>query len=135
MKSYEKLLERAEEKISKELTVVKRFNVPKAEVLVQGNNTIIQNFSEIASYLNRDKKHLLKFLLKELAAPGEIKDNRAQILGRFTGEKIDDKIKLYVKEFVICSVCGKPDTKLIEEDGLTKIKCEACGSKRVVRKL
>jgi len=135
MDDYKKLLKRAEEKISKELTSESRFKVPEAKILVQGNHTIIQNFSEIASYLNRDKKHFLKFLLKELAARGELKDTRAELLGKFSKDKIDDKIRLYVKGFVVCSVCGKPDTKLIEEGGLTKMKCEACGSKRVVKKV
>lgn len=133
--NYEELLKRAEEKISKELNNQSRFKVPEAKVLTQGNSTIIKNFSEIASYLNRDKKHLLKFLSKELASPGELNDTVVRFIGKFDKKKIDDKINLYVKNFVICPVCGKPDTILIKEEGLMKMKCEACGSKRVVKKV
>ncbi|MCD6368122.1 MAG: translation initiation factor IF-2 subunit beta [Candidatus Aenigmarchaeota archaeon] len=132
---YKELLKRAEDKISKELSSEGRFKVPKADVLIMGNNTIIKNFVDISSYLNRDKKHLLKFLTKELAAPGEFEGGRVRFIGRFDKKKIDEKIDLYVKEFVICPVCGKPDTKLIKEDDLVKLKCEACGSKKVVKRI
>jgi len=133
--NYEELVKRAEDKISKELVAESRFKVPEPQIFIQGRNTIIKNFSEISSYLNRDPKHFLKFLLKELAAPGDIEGTRANILGKFRKEKIDEKIKLYVKEFVICPICGKPDTILTKSGSLTKMKCEACGSERVVKKV
>ena len=132
---YKDLLKRAEEKISKELTTEERFKISDAKVLVQGNNTIVTNFSEIASGLGRDLKHLLKFLSKQLAAPGSLDGNRANFLGKFTNDKIDNKIKLYAKNYVFCPVCGKPDTKLVEEEDILKMKCEACGSKRFVKKI
>ncbi|MCK4634329.1 MAG: translation initiation factor IF-2 subunit beta [Candidatus Aenigmarchaeota archaeon] len=132
---YKDLLKRAEEKISKELTTEGRFKISEAKVLVQGNNTIVTNFSEISSGLGRDSRHLLKFLSKQLAAPGSLDGNRVSFLGKFTKDKIDNKIKLYAKNYVFCSVCGKPDTKLIEEEGILKMKCEACGSKRFVKRI
>ncbi|UCG95227.1 MAG: translation initiation factor IF-2 subunit beta [archaeon] len=132
---YEKLLERAEEKISKELTTEGRFKIPDASVLVQGNNTIVTNFSEIASALERDPRHLLKFLSKQLAAPGSLEGGRASFLGKFSEGQLDSKIKLYAGEYVFCPVCGKPDTKFIEEKGVSKMKCEACGSKRFIKKI
>ena len=132
---YEQLLKRAEEKISKELTAEGRFNIPAASVLVQGNNTIVANFSDIAGTLGRDPKHLLKFLSKQLAVPGSFDGIRANFLGKFTQGQLDSKIKLYAREYVFCPVCGKPDTKLTEEEGVIKMKCEACGSKRFVSKI
>lgn len=132
---YEDLLKRAQNKISDELISGERFEVPKAKIFTQGNNTIIKNFTDIASKLDRDKKHFLKYLLKELAAPGEIKGKRAKIQGKIRKEKIDKKIEDYIKEFVTCPICGKPDTKLKKEGNLTKMKCDACGSERVVKKV
>jgi len=132
---YKELLKRAEDKISKELTTEARFKVPEPSVLVQGNNTIVSNFSDIASALERDPKHLLKFLSKQLAAPGSIDDVRASFLGKFTKSQIENKIKMYTREYVFCPICGKPDTKIFEEEGVSKMKCEACGSKRFVRKV
>jgi len=133
--NYEQLLKRAEEKISKELTTEGRFKIPKPAVLVQGNNTLVTNFSEITGMIRRDPKHLLKFLSKQLAAPGSLEGSRANFLGKFSEEQIENKIKLYAREYVFCPICGKPDTKLVEEEGVIKMKCEACGSKRFVQKV
>ncbi len=133
---YEELLKRAEEKISRELNTEDRFKVPEPRTLIQGNNTIIINFSEITGALSREPQHLLKFLSKQLAAQGSIiGGGRASFLGKFTKEQIENKIKLYMRDYVFCPVCGKPDTKLIEENGIMKMKCEACGSKRFVKKI
>ncbi len=133
--NYEELLKRAEKKISSELATQERFKVPEARILIQGNNTIIVNFSEITNTLSRDPKHFLKFLSKQLAAPGSISGTRAIFLGKFSKEQINSKIELYLKNYVFCPACGKPDTKLIEEEGILKMKCEACGSKRFVKKV
>ncbi len=128
-------MKRAEEKISKELTSGDRFKVSETSVLVQGNNTIVSNFSEIAGCLGRDPKHLLKFLSKQLAAQGSLSGGRVSFLGKFTKDQIDSKLKLYLREYVFCPICGKPDTKLAEDEGLMKMKCEACGSKRFVKSI
>jgi len=132
---YEELVKRAGDKISDELVSESRFKVPKAQIFIQGKHTIIKNFCEISSYLSRDKNHFLKFLLKELAAPGEIDGTSAKILGKFRDEKINEKIKLYIKNFVTCTICGKPDTKIVKKGNLYKMKCEACGSERAISKV
>ena len=41
---------------------------------------------------------------------------------------INQKIEKYVKNYVICPVCGKPDTKLIKVDRVLVMKCMACGA-------
>ncbi len=132
---YEVLLERAEEKISKELTNDGRFKIPDSELLLQGKSTIIVNFFEISDTLGRDPKHLLKYLSKQLAASGEISGKQAKFIGKFNKKQIESKIDSYAKDYVFCPVCGKPDTKIVSEEGIRKMKCEACGSKRFVKKL
>ncbi|MFW6225798.1 MAG: translation initiation factor IF-2 subunit beta, partial [bacterium] len=39
----------------------------------------------------------------------------------------------YAEEFVLCPECGKPDTELIKEEGITKLHCLACGAKHPVQ--
>ena len=56
-----------------------RFEIPKVKGHIQGNKTIIVNINKICSVLGREPKHLLKFLLKELATSGEIKKSGALI--------------------------------------------------------
>lgn len=126
---YETLLERGLKAIPKKQETEERFAVPKAIIEKAGRRTIIVNIFEIASQLRRDPNHFIKFLLKELATKGEIVGQRLFVLGVFTGETINKKIEIYVKEYVFCQECGKPDTKLFKEGRYTIMKCEACGAR------
>ena len=76
---YEELLERAWSKLPDELKVTSRFEVPEPKVYVQGKQTFILNFKEIANAFQRDPKHILLYLSKELAAPAMLDDKRAII--------------------------------------------------------
>src|SRR3989344_5473933 len=101
---------------------------------MQGNRTIISNFLQIASALRRDVNHLLKYVLKELATPGEIKKSGALIMGtKVSASRINEKIRQYANEFVLCLECGKPDTKIEREGELNYLKCTACGAKNFVK--
>ena len=78
--------------------------------------------------------HLLKYVLKELATPGEIKKSGSLILGtKVPAPRINEKIRKYANEFVFCFECGKPDTQIVNEGELTYMKCTACGVKNFVK--
>ena len=40
---------------------------------------------------------------------------------------------MYVREFVICPVCGKPDTEMLSEKGIKLKNCLACGAKNPIK--
>lgn len=125
---YEQLLEKALEKVEKRRTKG-RFEIPKVEIEVYGNKTIITNFSKISNYLRRDKKSLAKYLMKNLAVPGTVQGDFLILQSRIQKEAIQKKLNSYVKNFVICKVCGSPDTRLIKEGRVLFLKCDACGAK------
>lgn len=129
MSDYDKLLDRAIEQLPQKVFETTRFNVPKAYSVIQGNRTIIQNFKEIAEALNRDPQHLLKFLLRELGTAGNLEGSRAIMQGKFTHYLINDRIGDYVNRFIMCHECNRPDTRIIREDRIFLLKCEACGAK------
>jgi len=129
---YEQLLEKARKELPEDSLKTKRFDIPNVKGHIQGNRTIISNFLQIASILRREPEHILKFILKELATPGELKKSGAVIIGtKVSASRINEKVQQYAKEFVLCTECGKPDTKLIKEDRLIFIKCQACGAKHI----
>ena len=131
---YKKMLGDVRKNLPEAVFLKERFEIPKTLGHIQGNRTIITNFLQIASTLRRDVNHLLKFVLKELATPGEIKKSGALILGtKVPASRINDKIRQYANEFVLCLECGKPDTKLEKEGDLTYMKCTACGAKNIVK--
>ena len=133
MKSYEQLLDEAYSKIKVVTASSDRFELPKVEGKVQGKNTIITNIGEISSYIRRPIIHLVKFLQKELAVSGEIEKDRLILKTKLNSEKVNDKMQLYVKEFVTCTECKKPDTEIISEKGIKFKHCLACGAKSPIR--
>jgi translation initiation factor 2 subunit 2 len=132
---YDKLLDRAWSMLPERLKKHERFEVPTANTFIEGNTTIIKNFNEIANTLNRKPEHILKYLLKELAAPGMRDSNRVIIQRVLRKHIIDKKIQEYTQEYVLCHECGRPDTKTSELEGHKIIKCEACGAWRPIRRI
>lgn len=135
MQSYEKLLERGMKRVPKASESGERFQIPRARVLNQGMKTFIANFLEISGALRREPEHMMKFFLKELATSGEVRGKSAEFTGRFPYSLIEKKIEIYVKNYVLCQECGKPDTKLIKKDRFESIKCEACGAKHPIKRV
>lgn len=133
--NYEKLLDMAWESLPEKLKSHSRFEIPQSSVLVEGNQTIIKNFNEIANVLSRDPRHLLTFLLKELAARGTFDENRVIIQRTLKKNIIDKKIEDYANEYVLCHECKRPDTKFTELEGEKIIKCTACGGWWPLRKI
>ena len=125
---YENLLDRAYEKMPEKLLKHSRFEIPKADIHLEGNQTIIKNFLEISETLGRDPQHLLKFLLKELATPGTLRRQSAILQRSLRVGMINKRIEDYVNEYVLCHECARPDTKITELSGQKIIKCEACGA-------
>ena len=133
MESYENLLESAYKKVKPIKDSGERFEIPKIQGHAEGTKTILTNLSQIASTLRREQEHLLKFLLKELATSGKIKDSRVILQRKIPSAKINEKIQDYTNEFVLCKECKKPDTELTKQDRFLFIHCLACGAKHSVR--
>ena len=133
MENYEKLLEEAYGKIKKTDSQHDRFEIPKIEGHFEGRKTILTNFYQIASYSRRKPEHFQKFMLKELAASGQKEGDRFVLNIKVPSPKINQKIKEYIDEFVLCRECKKPDTELIRKERINFVHCLACGAKHSVR--
>lgn len=131
--NYEQLLDRALEQVPKAVFESARFQIPEADVVTAGNRTVLRNLRGIATALNRDPGHIAKYLLRELGAAGEAKGAQASFQGRFSKATVDERIKRYAEEFVLCRECGKPDTKLERHERVYMLRCEACGARTSMR--
>ncbi|MFH1181814.1 MAG: translation initiation factor IF-2 subunit beta [Candidatus Woesearchaeota archaeon] len=129
---YEKLLDVAYEKMPKDTQTADRFQVPKVLGHVQGNRTIISNFHQIAGVLGRKPEHVMKYVLKELAAPGELSKTALIVGTKISASRVNEKVQDYVKKFVLCPVCKRPDTGLSKDAGVTFMLCSACGSRQAI---
>ncbi len=130
---YESLLDRARDKIPTEISERARWTLPDPEILIEGNQTIIRNFSELISKMDRDPNHVYQFLLNELGTSGTRESVRVMFKGRIPPKRIRGKIVNYVKTFILCNQCNAPDTHFVKEDRTTLMKCQACGATRPIR--
>ncbi|MDH7593756.1 MAG: translation initiation factor IF-2 subunit beta [Methanomicrobiales archaeon] len=132
--SYEELLKKAYANITEIGSSHKRLEFPEAKVFVEGKTTVLENFSEIIDVVNRSPDHLMKYLLSELGTAGKIEGGRAIFNGKFEKTYINALVKNYIKDYVICSECGSPDTHLVKDERVLILKCDACGGHRPVKK-
>lgn len=133
METYEQTLKEAYSKIKNVSGHSERFEIPNVEGQVAGKNTIIFNIATIASSLRRPVEQIVKFLQKELAVSAKMDNGRLILNTRLNSAKVNEKIKLFAKYFVICDECGKPDTECITEKGVKFKHCLACGAKFPVK--
>jgi len=129
---YEALLERAKKKLPHTLESHDRFQVPDADVMIEGKTTVIRNFGDIVDVLRREPEHMLGYLLRELGTAGTMEGRRAVFKGKVTTAQVADRIKSYVDEYVLCSECNRPDTKIVKDDRVLILVCETCGAHRPV---
>jgi len=130
---YKKMLKEGIENMPKSVFESARFDIPKVKGHIQGNRTIVSNFTQIAQTLGRPVEHMLKFTLKELATPGELKKTGLIFGAKISAARINEKVRKYAQQFVLCPDCGKPDTKIIKEGGFSILRCLACGAKHPVK--
>ena len=96
---------------------------------------LLKIFCDVGEKRRGEPKHLLKFLSKELASPASIDGARVIFDTKLQQKAVQTKLESYVKEFVICKSCGRPDTKLVIESRIAMAKCEACGARNSVREI
>jgi len=133
METYESLLEKAYKKVKVVSTSSNRFELPQVKGQVQGKNTVITNMQEISDYLRRPIEQISKFLQKELASAGKIDSGRLILNTKLNSAKVNEKLEMYTKLFVLCPVCGKPDTEILSEKSIKVKHCLACGAKSPIK--
>ena len=124
---YEVLLKRLQDKVGNTAKKARsRLEIPTPEIILVGKNTFFRNFMDFPKALRRDPEKFLFYLNKELASAGYISGERVIFLGRKTLSSFQALIDRYIKEYVLCPVCGsKPKVAFLI--------CEACGAKSSIK--
>ena len=130
---YDALLDRARERIPKDIRERSRGTMPEPDILIEGSQTILRNFADIVSAMARDSNHVYQFLLNELGTSGTREQIRVMFKGRVPPMRIKEKLVAYVKAFILCDQCQAPDTRFVKEGRTPLLKCQACGGTRPVR--
>jgi len=111
-----------------------RLQVPDPEGETDGAFTRLTNLDRIADALARDPEHLHRFVQREFGTNGQYEEGRGRYNGSFTLADFEAALDAYSEEYVLCSECGLPDTRLVREDGVQMLRCTACGAFRPVQK-
>jgi len=117
-----------------------RFEIPALKVHRHGSKrTVIENFTDVASVLNRENEHVRLYLSVELGTECHLAPvSRLIIDGKFVCRQLEAVIKKYATEFVESpSLKGSFDTVLTRDpvSKLTEVVCNKTGSRRFVPSL
>jgi translation initiation factor 2 subunit 2 len=100
--------------------------------------TIFLNFDQITKKLNRNKEHLFFYFSTELGVPASIQEGGGLVLkGRFQPKGIENILKNYIKEYVLCGSCTSAQT-ILKKDNETRlffIRCLKCDAWRSVNQI
>jgi translation initiation factor 2 subunit 2 len=134
-RSYDELLTRAREGLIQDAkkSGALRLELPEPDVIWVGNKTIFRNYSEFPKLLRREPGRVLMYLAKELATAASLDGERAIFIGRKDRESFSQLLQRYMKDGVLCPVCGSPDTHLDKEKRMWFMVCEACGARSVAK--
>ena len=131
---YESLLKRIQDNLSDKKNQTKaRFELPLVDVMWEGQKTFLRNFSEFPKVLRRDPEKILQYLSKEFAVPAERLGEKAMFIGKRDPEDFTRLFQIYVKDYVECPTCKSPDTKILKENRISFLVCEACGAKSTLK--
>ena len=135
VRSYDELLTRAREGLVQDAkkSGALRLELPEPDVIWVGNKTIFRNYSEFPKLLRREPGRVLMYLAKELATAASLDGERAIFIGRKDRDSFSQLLQRYMKDGVLCPVCGSPDTHLDKEKRMWFMVCEACGARSVAK--
>ena len=132
--NYADSLDRALEALPERNEEQSRLDVPDPAGETDGAFTRLTNLGEIADALGREAEHVHSNVQRELGTNGQFNTDRARYNGSFTVADFQAALDEYIAEYVTCSECGLPDTRLVTEDGVDMLRCEACGAFRPATK-
>lgn len=131
---YEKLLKRIESNLSDDKKGnISRFELPPVDVMWEGQKTFLRNFADFPKVLRRDPDKILQYLSKEFAVPAERIGDKAMFIGKRDPDDFTRLFQIYVKDYLECPTCKSPDTKVVKENRISFLICEACGAKSTLK--
>lgn len=131
---YEKLLKRIESNLSDDKKgSISRFELPPVDVMWEGQKTFLRNFADFPKVLRRDPDKILQYLSKEFAVPAERIGDKAMFIGKRDPDDFTRLFQIYVKDYLECPTCKSPDTKVVKENRISFLICEACGAKSTLK--
>ena len=106
-----------------------RYQMPSLEIRIQGKSkhTVLENLVDVSEALDRPTDEIIGVLARKLGTRGTLDSIR----GEFTRGQLQEYLQEYIETYVLCSVCGNPETRysVSKKRMALALKCKACGSR------
>ncbi|UJR22826.1 hypothetical protein I4U23_025856 [Adineta vaga] len=128
--TYEDLISRIPSIRGEQFRPPGKIRVPVLQVARIGTRrTSFVNFDVICKALQRQEKQLHDYFTAELGVTAAIDGNNSLVLrGRFTLIQIENVLRSFIRDYVVCKTCGGVNTLLGKSERLTVLKCNSCTS-------
>ena len=91
--------------------------------------TLLTNMEKFSRQLMFDKNMLIRILGKKLSCKsGSDKENNYYLQGEYTSKQIKDVLYNFIKDYLLCFMCDKPEVSIKCKNDKIKQKCKACGN-------
>ncbi|GJD06758.1 Eukaryotic translation initiation factor 2 subunit beta [Galdieria sulphuraria] len=114
----------------------KKFTLRPPQIAREGSKkTVFMNFGDICKSIHRQPEHLLAYMSTEMGTTGNLQEGGRLVLkGRFQPKGIENVLRRYILEYVICKSCRSPESTLMRDANtrLYFLQCESCGATRSV---
>jgi len=91
--------------------------------------TILDNFESFCNELMFDKNLMINVIGKSLSCKSGIdKTGKYYLQGIYTINTVKDVIYTFIKKYLLCVNCDKPEINLKYKNNKIKQKCKACGN-------
>jgi translation initiation factor 2 subunit 2 len=139
LNKYRNLLDRLFKMLNKNnigLVIKDKIVIQTPKIAREGTKkTIFLNFEETCIKLHRESDHVVAYISTELGTTVSIQEGGRLVLrGRFNQKGIENILRNYINEYVLCGSCKSVDTyfKKSELNKLFFLKCEVCKASRFI---
>jgi translation initiation factor 5 len=123
---------------SNDPTKTYRYRMPRLLIKVEGKNTgtktVLTNITQVSRALQRETEEIIKFFCYNLGVKTSFaKDpDRAIMSGTHSAKELQNRLKVYIEHFIVCSCCRSPDTNYSFKGSTLSLNCLSCGSMETI---
>lgn len=120
-----------------------RYKMPAVQTKIEGKGngikTVVTNCPAIAEALNRPTEYVCKHFGFELGAQVQMdaKTEKYIVNGQHSATLLQDKLDIFIKNWVLCNLCENPETSLSvfgpNKNPQIEASCKACGEKYLIK--
>lgn len=114
-----------------------KITIPAPKLGYEGSRkTVCVNFGSICEVLSRDRRHVMDFVIAEIASDCSI-DGKGRLVmkGKINQKDFEVLLRHYIRQYVQCWQCGSHATYIAKIEKLLWVSCDTCLSKRSVKEI